>query len=317
MFGTMTTLWKMFYYSPKKAEALKIVQSVLGLPELKILKPSDTRWLSHERCVQAIRKELPALICTLHQLYNDSGDTEAYGLALVLSSYSGVATIVFLSVVLDLLAKLNCFLQRKATDFSRLPIVLKNILSEVKHLKDDGAEWCSLVEKTVVMLESEHEITLTMGGTRSCTAGASTLTRYRKEVVSPYIDTLVSNITSRFSDQAVQLLVSSSIFNPVSFPAALPEYGNKELQVLVDFYGKEATAEFVGTTVTSPPLVDGEEVLAEWRVFKRAFATELKSFMEHSRRRERTASHQPYKNLREKWRSQALIQTSFLKFSSC
>ena len=109
MFGTMTTLWKMFYYSPKKVEALKNVQSVLGLPELKIFKPSDTRWLSHERCVQAIGKELPALICTLYQLYNDSGDAEAYGLALVLSSYSGVATIVFLSVVLDLLAKLNCF----------------------------------------------------------------------------------------------------------------------------------------------------------------------------------------------------------------
>ena len=76
MFGTMTTLWKMFYYSPKKAEALNNVQSVLGLPELKIVKPSDTRWLSHERCVQAIRKELPALICTLKHLYNDFGDAE-------------------------------------------------------------------------------------------------------------------------------------------------------------------------------------------------------------------------------------------------
>ena len=176
MFGTMTTLWKMFYYSPKKAETLKNVQSVLGLQELKILKPSDTRWLSHERCVQAIHKELPALIYTLHQLYNDSGDAEAYGLALVLSSCSGVATIVFLFVVLGLLAKLNCFLQRKATDFSRLPIVLKSILSEVKHLKDDGAEWCSVVEKTVSLLESEHDITLTMSGTRSRTAGASSLT---------------------------------------------------------------------------------------------------------------------------------------------
>ena len=179
-------------------------------------------------------KELPALICTLHQLYSDCGDAEAYGLALVLSSNSGVATTVFLSVVLDLLAKLNFFLQRKATDFSRLPIILKSILSEVKHLKDDGAEWSSLVEKTVAMLESEHDITLTMGGTQSFTAGASTLTRYHKEVVSPYIDTLVSNITSRFSDPAVKLLASSSVFNPVSFPAetaALPEYGNKELHL--------------------------------------------------------------------------------------
>ena len=162
-----------------------------------------------------------------------------------------------LSVVLDLLAKLNYFLQGKATDFSHLPIVLKSILSEVKHLKDNGAEWCSLVEKTAALLESEHNITLAMGGTQSCTAGASTLTRYCKEVVCPRIDILVSDITSRFSDQAVKLLVSLSIFNPVSFPAetaALPELVNKELQVLVDFYGKEETAEFGGTTVSSPPL---------------------------------------------------------------
>ena len=48
MFGTMESLWKLFYYSPKKAEALKDVQNVLGLPELKVVKPSSTRWLSHE-----------------------------------------------------------------------------------------------------------------------------------------------------------------------------------------------------------------------------------------------------------------------------
>ena len=56
MFGTMTNLWKLFYYSPKKAEALKVVQSVLSLPELKVVKPSSTRWLSHERCLRAIHK---------------------------------------------------------------------------------------------------------------------------------------------------------------------------------------------------------------------------------------------------------------------
>ena len=42
--------------------------------------------------MKAIRKELPALIITLHKLYGDSGDAEVYGLALALSSYSGVAT---------------------------------------------------------------------------------------------------------------------------------------------------------------------------------------------------------------------------------
>ena len=72
MFGVMANLWKLFFYSPKKAEELKEVQSVLGLPELKIVKPSSTRWLSHECCMKAIRKELPALILTLQDLYETS-----------------------------------------------------------------------------------------------------------------------------------------------------------------------------------------------------------------------------------------------------
>ena len=99
MFGTMTSLWKMLHYSPKQAETM--------------VKPNDTWWLSHERCIRAILKELPVLITTHQELHEESEDPEAYVLASVLSSYSGVATIVLLSVVLDLLAKLNGFMQQK------------------------------------------------------------------------------------------------------------------------------------------------------------------------------------------------------------
>ena len=81
------------------------MQAVLNLPELKVIKPSNTRWLSHERCVRAILKELPALIITLQSIYDECGDAEAYELALALRSYSGVVTIVFLSAVLELLGK--------------------------------------------------------------------------------------------------------------------------------------------------------------------------------------------------------------------
>ena len=81
----------------------------------------------------------------------------------------------------------------------------------------------------------------------------------------------------------MNLLVSSSIFNPVSFPtdeAALSEFGNTELKALLPFYGKEAQAEFADKTYTSPPLIDSEEILSKWRVFKRAFAKEKKALME-------------------------------------
>ena len=54
MFGTTGNIWKLFYYSPKKVESLKEVQSVLKLPEFQIVKPSDIRWLSHKHCIWAI-----------------------------------------------------------------------------------------------------------------------------------------------------------------------------------------------------------------------------------------------------------------------
>ena len=88
-FGMLLNLWKLFYYSPKKAEKLKEVQSVLNHPELKVVKPSSTRWLSHERCVRAVRKELPAILITLQDLYETTGDAEAFGVQSILSSFAG------------------------------------------------------------------------------------------------------------------------------------------------------------------------------------------------------------------------------------
>ena len=159
----------MFYYSPKKAEALKDVQSVLSLPELKVVKPSSTRWLSHERCLRAIRKDLPALIITLQQLYQTSGDAEAYGISLVLSSFSGVASIFLLTEVLDLLAKLSCYMQRQSTDFRKLPLILDNILKELELLKEDTADWCTNVPIQVAKLVDDHGITIGRSRpTRSC-----------------------------------------------------------------------------------------------------------------------------------------------------
>ena len=40
---------------------------------------------------------------------------------------------------------------------------------------------------------------------------------------------------------------------------------------------------FGGTIYTSPPLVDGEELTAEWRVFKRALAKEMKAIIKRKK----------------------------------
>ena len=195
MFGTMGNIWKLFFYSPKKAESLKEVQSVLKLPELKMVKPSDTRWLSHERCVRAIYRELPALIITLQHLYETSGDAEAYGLSTLLATYTGVASVVFLSEVLDILAKMNGSMQRKLADFSKLhvPVILKVTTDQLKHLKEEESEWLSSVESEISLLKEKHNITLgTHGSARSRWSSITTIAEYQTLVAIPYVDALLA-----------------------------------------------------------------------------------------------------------------------------
>ena len=197
MFGTMGNIWKFFFYSPKKAEPLKAVRYVLKLPEFKIVKPSDTRWLSHEHCVRAIYRELHALIVTLQQLYETSGDAEAYGIGALLVTYIGVASIVFLSEVLDILARMNVSMQRKLLNLSRLPVLLKITTDQLEHLKDERSEWLGSVESEISLLKEKHDITLgTHGSARSRWSSITATAEYRTLVAIPYVDSLLLNIKS-------------------------------------------------------------------------------------------------------------------------
>ena len=72
VYVSLMALWKYFHYSPKRAESLKAVQSVLDLPELKIAKPSDTRWLAHERCVTAVKANYAAIVVALDNIHENT-----------------------------------------------------------------------------------------------------------------------------------------------------------------------------------------------------------------------------------------------------
>ena len=56
VYTMLISLWKFFHYSPKRTVQLKEMQHVIDLPELKMIKPSDTRWLSHEWYVKAVKR---------------------------------------------------------------------------------------------------------------------------------------------------------------------------------------------------------------------------------------------------------------------
>ena len=126
----MTSVWKLSYYFPPKSGDIEGHPGCSCFPVLKIMKSSDTRWLSHERCVKAIFKDLLPLSQTLSQLYESSGDAEAYGIYSLLASFNGVSSSI-LSEVLSALPLLNVFMQKKIADFSKLPFMLKSPLTHL------------------------------------------------------------------------------------------------------------------------------------------------------------------------------------------
>ena len=118
VYTTLMMLWKFFDYSPKCAESLKEIQIVLDLPELKIVKPSDTCWLAHERCVKAVKASYSSIVLALENIYETSHETEALGLSKALSSHSTIAAMYILDYLLPQVAKLGRALQIKYLDLS-------------------------------------------------------------------------------------------------------------------------------------------------------------------------------------------------------
>ena len=64
------------------------IYKVIDLPELKIVKPSDTRWkpsdtrwLTHERCVKAVKASYSSIVLALENIYETSHEPEALGLS--------------------------------------------------------------------------------------------------------------------------------------------------------------------------------------------------------------------------------------------
>lgn len=102
-----------------------------------MLKPSDTRWLARERAVRAVRRSLPALVNTFEDIYDETGDAEAHGIASLLKKCNTVACIYMLSDVLHTVAKLQGSLQGKEVDLASVPGMVKSTTQRLKELKEN------------------------------------------------------------------------------------------------------------------------------------------------------------------------------------
>ena len=67
VYTTLMTLWSSFI-TPQSVQSLKEIQKVLDLPELKIVKLSDTCWLAHEHCIKTVKASYSSIVLALENI---------------------------------------------------------------------------------------------------------------------------------------------------------------------------------------------------------------------------------------------------------
>ena len=261
VYTTLTTLWKFFQRSPKRYyEVLKEVYTVLNLPELKIIKPSDTRWLAHKRCVKAVKSSYSAIMAALGNIYEETHEPEALGLSKALCNKSTIMTIYLLDYVLPQVAKLSRTLQMEALDLT----AVSGLVDSTLHFLDDSflpaAHW--------VLELLDHKETLE--STTSVKLSTDDIHSFQEKIGTPFVQLIKQNISSRFTSQ--DIVSAFSIFEPKKVPNVdLPEfssYGDNEVAILTAHYGQDKSAEATtGKQYIKKGLIS-TEVSTEWKTYR-------------------------------------------------
>ena len=263
VYVTLIALWKFFHYSPKRAESLKAVQNVLDLPELKVAKPSDTRWLAHERCVRAVKISYGAIFTALESIYETSHEPEALGLSKALKKQSTISAIYMLNHLLPQVAKLSRTLQAENLDLSRISSLVDATLCTLDDTVLPAANW------VLELLDEQEHLKETAGVTLTL----ADIQVFQEEAGKPFVAQLKENISSRFASSS-EIISSFSIFDPRKAPKDnLSQYGEEEVQTLLSHYGAEKPAEtLLGEQKTREGIISSD-IITEWKTFRQLFVS--------------------------------------------
>ncbi len=77
--------------------------------------------------------------------------------------------------------------------------------------------------------------------------------------------------------------MAESIFNSAQLPDKndpdFNGFGNKEIKLLANFYGKEVEVDFRGSKFKSSPILEADQLISEWPVFHRALQKEKEALV--------------------------------------
>ncbi|XP_063734282.1 uncharacterized protein LOC134861183 [Eleginops maclovinus] len=241
-----------FRNSANRTSALKAAASVLGVEDLKVTEVKDTRWLSQEKAISNLQRNLPAVLATLAEEAELKKDPVARGLYTYCATYRFVAAVHLQSDILPYLAQLSKLFQKEDINFmaikNHVPVTIETlrIIKAAGERQPEGS-FLAQVEEKVANLNISAEEDRVRRGTALPT---DTLwARFQTQVMEPYIDGLIEHLELRF--QQLGILGAFSSLGPQG-PQADESRAISDLQLLAKQF---------------PPISE-MALLQEWQSYK-------------------------------------------------
>ena len=274
------TLSDLYYYfggskSGNRACELKEIQSVLNHPKLKIKECHEIRWLAFYEAVFAIYRCWGPLIV----FFNKHEDKKSKSFLEKLSGYVFVAILYMFMDILPSVSQMSLVLQKQDIDIAAINPALTDLKDKIKQAKKGKAFYQrEFNEKLSVKKGKDEKVKEVLFKGQKIELGDKSLRQLSKEVDEvrdSFCEKLSNNISDRFPREAVDVSTSFHVFGmrPLSFLSdeQKEEFGNRELEILLDHYGNEKK---IGD-VSSEPMVNAEACRAEWSMAKKIVMQQL------------------------------------------
>lgn len=190
----LNKLYAMFSHSPKRLSVLQDTQVAIDGMAHKLVQPGDTRWLSYDGSVAVVCKHYGAICIALEAIYADAGNMscDAGGLLLQLRKSSTIFLLCMLNTILQPLARLSKVFQSSTGDMSSAMMVAKATIAamidyDYASMEADVQTRKAQIVEAGVFVEEDMNHTACL------------------KLAKKFIDEVVKNVQSRFSDKVSQL----------------------------------------------------------------------------------------------------------------
>ncbi|CAF1126357.1 unnamed protein product [Rotaria sordida] len=231
------------------------IQALLQCPQIKLIRPGDTRWLSYFRSISVILRCYEPLMITLEHISNerDEESPTAAGLLSILENQLTIFLLHSLEPIFEALSILSKSIQTKNADFSQLEQSMLGTLLRLEELKDINITEYQQIFEIVDKIKTSSNDDGRKRATRTTTrTNEVSLQQQFNDKIVKFIDKIISNLRARFESNVLQFLNCFRIFD-VAEVTDEPEYGVQQINMIKNQYPNDFN----------------DNLLSEWKVFRK------------------------------------------------